>query len=491
MALDIGKVFAGLRDNELKNNTDDLNLLGEVENVIKHRDDFILGSFIYSHRDSNKIGFWPDNDPPLFYGNNSSINGEFVDNATETFNTLREKELFLSTYLHEMDSKRAKRVELVHKDDVQECLAHLHFGSCGGACDDHWHEDWAIKNTLKNLYEIFNKQEIQDKIKIYSEIITGYFPSPKNNYLIVYCPFLVPDGKPPGNFFGIFECTNRCADILALLGNIQLAGTLIFSRMAVDAKQNKIKREVGRLRELYGQIVEAGHVIGNLEAIINPNTLIAGDEPWKKLRETFTSFFEDKMNHDVSSWNEETIPKFGDVIVSSKTDFGQLKSMIGNELYNRCFATVDTVFGHARAGYNNVDVKKAGFILKAACRNGQCPTSWMGHQEDNKHIALRGSISPLSFIMALHNSNVKPSFNENSCEINISVPSIPDMGDLNLLETAIKSKMEGTKGIAFYDGHTSSKIAVLACAAGNGNAVIRKSRSFLELDLVFKIGETK
>lgn len=470
--VNIKEVFRKLRNNELSGNkSNDLNLLDDLMDAIKSKDGFVLGSFTFtehsigSHKDANiERKFWPENYPHLFYGL-SIDDDQFKAKATEAFNILKTNKLFISTLIHQLDDKRAKRVELIHRYQAENCLPLIHDETCLNNCNCKIHsEDWVLKNTLTNLPNSFPQVEHNKIANSYVKTVESYFPN-NRNHLIVYCPFFVPDGKPPGNFFGVFECIDKCHEILDFLSDLQLAGTLVFSRKAIDAKLENIMTEVNRLRGVLEPIQEMTYAINNLEGVVNTNSLALGDEEYKQLRKARLLSWGSAC-HTVAKWDDQCKDEFNTWLQGQKSVFSKLKGRLGDERYRKYFSEVENVLNNNVNKLQKDQLQKAGFIIKYVLQ-GTCPCEWAGVSEKRAIETAKDEISPLNFILAIEalGTYCNVSSDKDKVNIDVSVPCKDDSkeGLQKLLDAINDKKMKDV--CSLYKGNTSSAIALLAKAA--------------------------
>lgn len=213
----------------------DNKLLIELSKNISSRDDFVLGAFVAWKRPDDKTpeGLVLENDEVLFFS--TVVDDAFKARAKKTLATIKSKNLFVSALLHKKGKERSKKVDIVHR--------------CQPPCPPVNDGKWYCNNSLENLAAEFSEQPEKDIASEYMKVLEGsapyhgegYFPDPNKSYLVIYCPFLVPDGKPPGNFFGIYECVGeKQAGLLAHLAAIQHAGTMIYARRAMESKMGEI-----------------------------------------------------------------------------------------------------------------------------------------------------------------------------------------------------------------------------------------------------------
>ena len=505
------KIHRQLLDGQF-DETKELGLLQDAKTALMNHPNFVLGSFVYWRRDGKK-DFWPIGSPlgspPIFYSPAYQSNTTFTGRVTAAYNKLSEyqtssgKGLFLSELIHEESQVKALHIEMVHNND-NSCKDEIHAHSCDDRCG---HESKrAIVRRLEQLQELFPDNGTKKKYaKAYAAIIvgdtdSGYFPD-TGNYLIAYCPFLVPNGKPPGSFFGVFKCEGKCKKLLPLLTDIQLAGTLIFSRMAVDAQAHRLKDEVEKLRKLYGEIMQVGNIIGNLELIMNPDALIAGTQEWEKIRNYVVNHFTDNLDangcHTVKDWEAtpQCLVRFIDKIKECNTAFAILKEKLGDELYTNYFSDVEILF----TGGDEATAKRAAHIIKCLAKGKSCPLVWFFPSVSLIHgIEINSTRSPLSFAIAL-SICVKKRWVEmllsddyKKIEITIRVPkdkSDPKARLENLKEAIIKKIKEPVVGIALYSGSNSSLIALLHVALCSDQSLPTVQNGCLESKLTYTIGE--
>jgi len=470
MTLDIKQVFATLRRNELAGQTDDLELLDALRSAIATREEFILGSFVYSEPGSDASHFWPRSSPPLFYHNSYSNDVNFTEKAKATFDILTSKNLFLSAMLHELDEKRAKRVELIHSDDATTCFSEGHESGCSSEFSND-SAAWAINSTLGKLPHLFRDDASKASASAYSAEICGYFPN-QDSYLIVYCPFLVPDGKPPGNFFGVFRCQKRCSQLLEFLSDIQLAGTLIFSRMAVDAKLEKLNLEVKKLHEYHDAIHGLGAVLGRIETIVNPTYLLAGVGTLSAMRlNDFLAL--DTPHHNVDSWTKDICLEFVGLLKSKKQEFLKLRRELPEGLYGKLFGGVQGILDD-NGELESTTVKDVGRIIKSIFKEEACPLVWISNAEKHgEAIKLSGGVTALGFMLGLRaletdekNIFIRRTKIDGSVLLEISVLANDEGEDgLNALCGLVRAKATND-AFKLHDRHTATALALLWRASG-------------------------
>ena len=219
---------------------DDAALLKELVDKIKKHNLFVTGAFVVwedSRADAPKA-INLNNGSKLFFS--SSASTDFIAKAKNTLAILEREQLFVSRLLHNQNHQRSKQIDLIHSCHVESCFRRdfTSIASCGSNVDD---EQWYCVNLLCELSEVFDKETDKETAKKYRTYIQGYFPDSNEKYTIAYCPFLVPDGKPPGNYFGVYKCNGNCKDdLLPHLSEIQHAGTLIYARRAIKNATNEI-----------------------------------------------------------------------------------------------------------------------------------------------------------------------------------------------------------------------------------------------------------
>lgn len=479
------KIHNQLLAGGLVNEAEELSLLKDIENELKERDDFVLGSFIYWKRDGNKA-FWPPSDPPLFYSNTYSSDTNFTDKAGGTYSDLVKNSLFLSELIHGENQIRAMQIEMVHRTSKSKCMSDGHESSCSAQCN---HDSKrAIVRHLDKLEDLFTVETKQANAKKYAEKIVGYFPD-EANYLIVYCPFLVPNGKPPGSFFGVFKCKEECKSLLPLLTDIQLAGTLIFSRMAVDSKLERIRQEVDKLRGFHDSVKQLGSILSNIEVVMNPNYLLAGVATLADMK--LGTFFDN--NHDVNNWSDDIAIQFINLIKSEKDNFDKLQKDLPAEVFERCFGKVQMLL--SKQTMDTQGIKNAGYIIKCIFKDNTCPLCWVNKSSPcNQAIKfkLNSDVSGLGFVLALNalGANAPIQIEQNNLKILITVSASEEgqEGLNSLLEEAKRKVTEA--GLKLHDGHTSTALALLAKGNADCLDTAKVSEGQLIITFDFQIGVT-
>lgn len=225
--------FEALRKVFLENGgkNPDADLLTALAEKIATRNGFVLGAFVAWERpdDAAPKGIPLTNGDVLFF--HSSCDDSFKKQAKVTLGIIVIEKLYVSGLLHKQKSIRSKQVDIVHRCPSGD--------TCAPIADTP--NDWYCNNQLKNLTSIFNELSEKEIAKRYITVVEGYFPKKDAPYIIVYCPFLVPDGKPPGNYFGVYECSGADQkDLLDHLAAIQHSGTMIYARRAMESKAEEI-----------------------------------------------------------------------------------------------------------------------------------------------------------------------------------------------------------------------------------------------------------
>lgn len=217
-------------------NETDAKLLTALSKKIATREHFVLGAFVAWERpgDDAPIGIPLTGGEVLFFGD---VSNEFKDQAKKTLGVIVANKLFISGLLHKQDDNtRSKQVDIVHR--------------CTPPCAiSGTSNNWYCNNLLANLCGTFKTELEKGIAEQYRKVVEGispyadhgYFPEKDKSYIIIYCPFLVIDGRPPGNYFGVYECVSADqTDLLDHLAAIQHAGTLIYARRAIESKAREI-----------------------------------------------------------------------------------------------------------------------------------------------------------------------------------------------------------------------------------------------------------
>lgn len=310
--------------------------LSSVVQKLASEHEFVLGAFVHFELEGGKAKptLLPLNEGELFFG--EAMTTAFKTKAYETLGELKnggkmEGSLFLSELVWNSFPHRARMVQLAISCKCGSC-SNKNFTLNG----------WGTAYDLGSLHDSISKEEgvaipgLQQKEDLYSKAIEGYFPKNNDCHFLVYCPFLIADGKPPGNFFGVFRrCSTACsrshdvtadANILKWVTFVQMAGTLAFSQLSLKSlskienheKFKNVMKFVDDARVAGERAVAEMHKkLVALEDYLNPDGCFAGVEEFGKLKSEMGEYFGRNGHfsgtgtlHDPKNWKRDDVNLF-------------------------------------------------------------------------------------------------------------------------------------------------------------------------------------
>lgn len=509
----IKSAFGGMRSLFVKGESKadgDKPLLNELKNRIATQSDFVLGAFVVWERPEDEVpkGVVLDSEV-LFFG--SEANGEFKDKARKTLKDIEGKQLFVSSLLHRNNSPRSRQIDLIH--NCEDCGA-LAGKSCEGAGAGG--EAWYSVNKLSDLPRVFDVAKDKENATQYVEVVKGYFKSSDGAYVIVYCPFLVPDGKPPGNYFGVYKCNGDPEALLNHLEAVQHAGTLIFARRAIanalSSEAARLKGPLKTLRDLRTEMGLVSGAIGQIEAIVNPyymfvaNTEIQGFA--KALKDVFLDISPTDKCHEVRDWtnNEECWKRLERAIQSRLPTISNIFTASNNSnTYSEYFSPFESTGSLS----TNNDAKLKTACIAKALNYKYSPLHWIDTSLQNTSttlvnvataektcapcVMLGGNVPPLPFNLALRSLKSDPSndISASICDDTLSITikiNKKDDGSLDILDSEINEKVKMDIE-SFSDGGTVSACALLRKACSFVKQVVDDDKSTLTLSLQYTLRE--
>lgn len=494
----VTQVFNGLRDHFVsqKKELNDLILLNSLVNQIKARNDFVLGAFLsWESADANEpTAINISGDEVLFFPDTTG--DEFKKTAKKTLADIKKDQLFVSLLLHKQNNKRSRQIDLIHSCDVKTCSnkGQAHSGACAANSEDEWY-GMSLLCELPNEFSSNTKD--QTSAEKYASTVTAYFPKPENRYVIVYCPFLVPDGKPPGNFFGIYECNGSCSDdLLSHLSAIQHAGTLIYARRAITnalgSKFALLEKPLNELRSLREQMANVSGAISQIEAVMNPYYLFTANSELEKLNTSLDPFFTAHHELNEPKLKNEEYGVFFKIWAEHRSDIEKELNKFDKNLYKNYFGIFD----------DEENSKKIVVLYQAkALHKKKSPCCWiMGDKSKDENytqmVNLDNKVPPLVFNLALlvlkekHKTILEPTVINNLLILDINISADSKADGLDHLSKAVIEKL--TKSVSsLSNGQTSTALALIIKASNEADNISNimkiQNNNILEMTLTFMV----
>lgn len=448
------------------------------------REDFVLGAFVRFR--PTKSGIAPEvlslkDSDKLFFSKETTQ--DFQRGAKVVLEKLQTQNLFLSRLVHELDQSRARKVELVFHCSCNNIFTLI-------SADIEW-LSVAILGKVASSMTISDSAKLIELNKLEKDytaaIMDGYFPDKDACYVLVYCPFLVGDKKPPGNFFGVFKNSNCSdfvsnSDLLAFLSEIQLAGALLFSQCSVEElveienheKYQQVKNLLKQARTIRTTALhEMDRIYEEADAILDPFGLWAGVEALNEWITVYEQAFSDGVKPDVWEGANHDWPKWTQVAMNTFSNKfnGTYKERMEAALDINC---VGKLFGGWIVDINNNWI----CIAKMLC-NGNLPLRWLNEDDaacnfESLQILLENKVPPLAVYQAYSALSTQHTVNgtkgENSYTLNVEISLMTGESGFDNLLKSVDSKaplITQSKGarVSLNKNATSSALGVLKAAA--------------------------
>lgn len=488
----IKKTYESLREHFVTTKPtplDDTQLLKDLSYQIAQRDDFLMGAFIVWEdlKDENPKAIVFGNNEALFF--HKELGNAFKTKAIETLKELTAKKLFISRLLHKQSHQRNKQIDLIHSCYMKTCFKKN--GNPSG-CKIDVKAEWYCINLLCELPDVFEDKEEKEQATEYLAVVQRYFPEEEGKYTVVYCPFLVPDGKPPANYFAVYKCINKCSteDFLGHLSEIQHAGTLIYMRRAIanaiNSKAAQLEAPLEKLRNLREHIEQVSGAISAIEAVMNPYYLYVADSELKLLKRALEPLFvnDGAANwHDIDNWNAVRYEKLRtEVWGTHKNSIMNELNKVGANVYRNYFSIFDAI--PENCSEITYECKMAGYYAKAL-NHARSPLCWVLTSLTNAtesagcekmEVVLDNEVPPLVFNLALSaliekDATITPNIAEATLALHVVIPD-DGSGKLGELCKLVNTKLY-MDTISLSSGQKSTALALIIQASKEYAEIIK------------------
>ena len=490
--------------------------LKTLANKLKSEHEFVLGAFV--RWQAKEDGYRPilvelNNGQRLFFRDDEDTG--FMVDAHKTLNILEggkdNEPIFLSSIVHELIPHRARMVELAIRCTCKSCkLDNFALGEWGKV---HFLGKLAESVRAENPQVDTEKlEQLRIREQKYAKAIPGYFKGKGGCHILVYCPFLVSDGKPPGNFFGVFrKCTkgSECGDqhittdnsLVTLLSAIQMAGTLVFAQFSIvelldienHEKYKKISDLLQRARAIRTKALrEMDELYEQADAHLNPYGPWAGVDAL----DNWISFYEEKCfgdappegcKHNCSQWDSSGGKWFKDEF-HNKSYASRLKSALGEDKYKNLFAWWGEKI---TCEHSN---KLIGCCIAKMLKERQLPLLWVMSDLGNKMllpVKLKNKVPPLVVFSAIQLLGAIVEVVGDDVIVKVSIAD--DGRDLEELKESATSYVEKVKKgdrSTSKENQTTASLAALICSSnGQSLDVIKNDVNHLTGTFTYILGK--